>query len=207
MQITTIPTGMLQANSYLAVDETTKKAFVVDLGGYSNRMKSFVEREGYEVEYIILTHGHGDHICGVLEHLKDWPNAKVVAAETELELLSDPKLTMARDTGGEDVLIKPDILVKEGDTLDVGNIHLTFFMTPGHTKGGMCIYTPGVLFSGDTLFRQSIGRTDFYGGSFQEIKKSIKTKLFVLPDNTVVYPGHMGPTTIGFEKENNPFVI
>ncbi len=209
MQVTRIPTGMLQANSYVVVDEETKKGFVVDLGGYSKRMKSFVENENIEIEYIILTHGHGDHICGVPGHLEDWPDAKVVAAEAELPLLTDPALNLARDTGGTDVIISPDLLVNDMDTLQVGNLVLRFFLTPGHTKGGMCIYveSEGVLFSGDTLFQASIGRTDFYGGSFPEIKKSIKTKLYVLPDETRVFPGHMGPTTIGFEKENNPFVF
>ena len=88
----------------------------------------------------------------------------------------------------------------------MGNTELTFIHTPGHTKGGMCILTKGYVFSGDTLFRASIGRTDFYGGSFPEIAKSIRERLFILPDSTLVLPGHMGETTIGYEKEHNPFV-
>ena len=99
-----------------------------------------------------------------------------------------------------------DIYVKDKETMKVGNMELTFIHTPGHTKGGMSIYTDGHLFSGDTLFCMSIGRTDFYGGDFREIINSIKDRLFVFPDDTVVLPGHMGPTTIGDEKRGNPFV-
>ena len=104
--------------------------------------------------------------------------------------------------------VDADIYVNDGDELQVGSVELKFFHTPGHTPGGMCIYAEKehVLFSGDTLFRQSIGRTDFKGGSFTQIKDSIHSKLFVLPDETYVLPGHMGPTEISFEKRNNPFV-
>ena len=103
---------------------------------------------------------------------------------------------------------KADILVSDGDELKVGDVTLKFIHTPGHTEGGMCIYVKEAkaLFSGDTLFRQSIGRTDFPGGSYKEIMDSIRKKLFLLPDDTNVFPGHMGMTSIGFEKENNPFV-
>ena len=107
---------------------------------------------------------------------------------------------------GTPVSIVADISVKDGDTLDVGNMRLEFIMTPGHSPGGMCIRIGTVLFSGDTLFQASVGRTDFAGGSMPLLIKSIKEKLFVLPDDTRVFPGHMGATTIGFEKENNPFV-
>ena len=103
---------------------------------------------------------------------------------------------------------KADILVSDGDELKVGDVTLKFIHTPGHTEGGMCIYVKEAkaLFSGDTLFRQSIGRPDFPGGSYKEIMDSIRKKLFLLPDDTNVFPGHMGTTSIGFEKENNPFV-
>ena len=109
---------------------------------------------------------------------------------------------------GQPYTVKADILVSDGDELDFGNLTMKFMHTPGHTKGGMCIYIEkaNVLFSGDTLFCQSIGRTDFPGGSYAEITDSIRNKLFKLPDETNVFPGHMGTTTIGFEKENNPFV-
>ena len=110
-----------------------------------------------------------------------------------------------------DILRKPitveaDIFVTDRENLTVGDTELTFVHTPGHTKGGMCIIAPGCVFSGDTLFRASIGRTDFYGGDFGEIVDSIRNRLFCLPDDTVVYPGHMGVTNIEYEKRNNPFV-
>ena len=123
-------------------------------------------------------------------------------------MLKDPRANMSADFGTP-VSIVADISVKDGDTLDVGNMRLEFIMTPGHSPGGMCIRIGTVLFSGDsgdTLFQASVGRTDFAGGSMPLLIKSIKEKLFVLPDDTRVFPGHMGATTIGFEKENNPFV-
>ena len=206
MKIVNIPTGMLQANTYLVCDETSRLGFIVDLGGYSKELKNIIEKNDIQIQYIVLTHGHGDHIGGVQEHLKYFPDAKVVCSRAEEKMLLDPELNEAHHFGPEKVSFKPDILVDDGDTLTVGNMTMKFIMTPGHTEGGMCILIDDVLFSGDTLFCRSIGRTDLAGGDFRTIMESIKKKLFLLPDETQVLPGHMGPTTIGFEKENNPFV-
>lgn len=196
----------MQANTYLVCDETSRLGFIVDLGGYSKELKNIIEKNDIQIQYIVLTHGHGDHIGGVQEHLKDFPDAKVVCSRAEEKMLLDPELNEAHHFGPEKVSFKPDILVDDGDTLTVGNMTMKFIMTPGHTEGGMCILIDDVLFSGDTLFCRSIGRTDLAGGDFRTIMESIKKKLFLLPDETQVLPGHMGPTTIGFEKENNPFV-
>lgn len=206
MKIVNIPTGMLQANTYLVCDETSRLGFIVDLGGYSKELKNIIEKNDIQIQYIVLTHGHGDHIGGVQEHLKDFPDAKVVCSRAEEKMLLDPELNEAHHFGPEKVSFKPDILVDDGDTLTVGNMTMKFIMTPGHTEGGMCILVDDVLFSGDTLFCRSIGRTDLAGGDFKTLMESIKNKLFLLPDETQVLPGHMGTTTIGFEKEHNPFV-
>ena len=206
MKIVNIPTGMLQANTYLVCDETSRLGFIVDLGGYSKELKNIIEKNDIQIQYIVLTHGHGDHIGGVQEHLKDFPDAKVVCSRAEEKMLLDPELNEAHHFGPEKVSFNPDILVDDGDTLTVGNMTMKFIMTPGHTEGGMCILVDDVRFSGDTLFCRSIGRTDLAGGDFKTLMESIKNKLFLLPDETQVLPGHMGTTTIGFEKEHNPFV-
>lgn len=207
MKITNLPSGALQVNTYLAVDEETNKGFIVDPGGYNPALTKMVKDENIDIEYIILTHGHSDHICGVKEHLEDFPGARVVADKEEEPMLHDVRFNFSAEFGMP-YTVDADIYVTDGDEINVGNIKLKFFHTPGHSPGGMCIYAEkeNVLFSGDTLFRQSIGRTDFPGCSFEALAESIKEKLFVLPDETQVFPGHMGPTQIGFEKRNNPFV-
>ena len=207
MRITNLPSGALQANTYLVVDENTNEGFIVDPGGYNKVLTKEVQENNVKIKYIILTHGHSDHICGVNEHKADFPDAKVVAYKDEEAMLEDPNLNQSPGFGVP-YSTKADILVSDGDELKVGDVTLKFIHTPGHTEGGMCIYVEEAkaLFSGDTLFRQSIGRTDFPGGSYKEIMDSIRKKLFLLPDDTNVFPGHMGPTSIGFEKENNPFV-
>lgn len=207
MRITNLPSGALQANTYLAVDEKTNKGFVVDPGGYNKVLTKEVRDNDVNIKYIILTHGHSDHICGVNEHKAEFPDAKIVAYKDEEAMLENPNLNQSPGFGVP-YSTKADILVSDGDELKVGDVTLKFIHTPGHTEGGMCIYVKEAkaLFSGDTLFRQSIGRTDFPGGSYKEIMDSIRKKLFLLPDDTNVFPGHMGTTSIGFEKENNPFV-
>lgn len=207
MRITNLPSGALQANTYLAVDEKTNEGFIVDPGGYNKVLTKEVRDNDVNIKYIILTHGHSDHICGVNEHKAEFPDAKIVAYKDEEAMLENPNLNQSPGFGVP-YSTKADILVSDGDELKVGDVTLKFIHTPGHTEGGMCIYVKEAkaLFSGDTLFRQSIGRTDFPGGSYKEIMDSIRKKLFLLPDDTNVFPGHMGTTSISFEKENNPFV-
>ena len=200
-------TGPIQVNTYLVYDEESKKGFIVDPGGYNPKLTKKVSDEGIAIKYIVLTHGHADHISGVNEHLDDFPDAKVVVHTNEKPMLEDPRENQSLMFGSAQT-VKGDIFVNDGDELEVGDLKLKFIFAPGHTPGGMCIYVESedVLFSGDTLFRQSIGRTDFPGGSFRDLADAVHTKLFILPDQTVVLPGHMGQTSIGFEKENNPFV-
>ena len=208
MNVRNMPSGMLMVNTYLVIDENTKKGFIVDPGGFDKKLCSVVEQSGISLEYIILTHGHVDHIGGVEDYRKKFPQIKVVAAKAELEMLKNPDFNMSSMMGMSPVSLVPDVTVVEGDCISVGDIDMRFVMTPGHSPGGMCIIIDKekVVFSGDTLFAQSIGRTDFPGCSFEKLINSIKEKLFILDDDTVVYPGHMNSTSIGFEKRHNPFV-
>ena len=207
MRITNLPSGMLSVNTYLAVDEETNKGIIVDPGGYNKALTNAVAENGTDIEYITITHGHSDHICGVNEHKEEFPNAKVVAYKDEEPMLLSPDMNQSI-AFGQPYTVKADILVSDGDELDFGNLTMKFMHTPGHTKGGMCIYIEkaNVLFSGDTLFHGSIGRTDLPTGSSSQLVRSVREKLMVLPEETKVYPGHMEETTIGYEKRYNPFI-
>ena len=208
MKIISRTVGFVETNCYLAWDENTKKAFIIDPGDYSPELDKTIESEGLSLEYIILTHGHGDHIGGLDKFLELHPEAKLAAGEAEAPLLSSAKLNFTAAIVGREIETTPDLFLKDGDELDVGGLKLKIIETPGHTPGGISIYIEkeGVLFSGDTLFDKSIGRTDLPGGDFRQLITSIKEKLFVLPDDTKIYPGHMSATGIGSEKEGNPFV-
>lgn len=206
MQVYNYMTGPLSVNTYLVVDEDTNKGFIVDPGGADKNLLKLVEDKKIQIDYIILTHGHGDHICGIDNYKNAWPEAKLVAHEKEIPMLQDARGNFSIETCGFPLSITPDIAVKDGDELSIGNQKIRFLFTPGHTPGGMSVYVEGSLFSGDTLFAGSIGRTDFPGSSFAALKKAIEEKLYTLPEDTKVYPGHMGFSTIGHEKEHNPFV-
>lgn len=205
MKISLYQTGPLAVNTYYAVDEKTNKAFLVDPGGYDSSLAGEIKDGNVSLEYIILTHGHSDHIGGVKAFMEEFPGAKLAASKFEVEMLKNPGMNFS-NYFGEELILTPDIFIEDGDVLKVGELELLFMHTPGHSPGGLCFLVEKILFSGDTLFAQSIGRTDFPESSYEQLKKSIHEKLFVLPDDTIVLPGHMGETEIGFEKRHNPFV-
>ncbi len=198
-------TGPMQVNTYLCADEETKKGFIVDPGGPCPPLDNYIESNNYEIEAIILTHGHGDHICGV-PHYKQLLNCPIIAHRDDMFLFGDARENQSRAFTGQTITFEPDVFIEDGDSRQIGGMNLKFMHTPGHSPGGICVLVGNVLFSGDTLFADSIGRTDFRGGSFQTLKQSVHEKLFVLPDETFVLPGHMGHTTIGHEKVYNPFL-
>jgi glyoxylase-like metal-dependent hydrolase (beta-lactamase superfamily II) len=192
------------ANSYL-VDDGEKSAFIVDAGEYSAPLAAAVKREGLRVAWLILTHGHGDHIGGVERYLREFDGCKLAAGEDERPVLSDPDKNYSGVIAGKPISLTPQVFLKDGDTLAAGKLTVNILSTPGHSPGGICVLAEDALFSGDTLFAGSIGRTDLFGGSMETLLASVEQKLFTLPDETRVYPGHMGESTIGFEKRNNPF--
>lgn len=207
MEIKSAPLGELGTNFYIVTDNPSKKAFAVDPGDDAEIAASLIEDTGCELQYIIITHAHADHI-GALDFLKNrFPNAKIVIHSLEAAALNDDKFNLCNRFYMNSPLSVADITVNDGDILMLGDNKLTFIHTPGHTKGSMCILTDNFLISGDTLFQGSIGRYDFPGGDYAAIINSIKTKLLTLDENTVAYPGHGNPTTIKYEKENNPFLI
>ena len=204
MEFKRLPLGIYQANCYIIYDENTKETAVIDPGGGFPEIKSFIEANGLKVKYIIITHGHGDHI-GALRELKDYTGAVVCIHSEDNDMLKSSRMNFSAEMGCPTEMTA-DRLVEDGDILELGSTKLNIIHTPGHSRGGVCIYSEGTLFSGDTLFACSIGRTDLAGGSFEEIISSIKGKLLTLPEETAVYPGHGPSSTILIEKKRNPFL-
>lgn len=205
MEFKRLPVGIYQANCYIIHDEKTKAAAVIDPGGDFPELKNYIQANGLKVTYIIITHGHGDHI-GALKELADYTGAPVCIHSGDQEMLRSSRMNYSAEMGYAPVEMSADRLLKDGDVLELGAVKLEIIHTPGHSPGGICIYAEGSLFSGDTLFACSIGRTDLSGGSYDELIASIKNKLLLLPDDTAVYPGHGPSSTILIEKKRNPFL-
>ena len=188
-------------NCYIVQDETTKETMVIDPGGEANKIIEMLDVIEAKVKYIYLTHCHGDHIGGVNE-LKEKYGGKIIAQRNAAENLLNPEITLTRFMGVKDVIIEVDSRVDDNDLIHLGELEFEVLHTPGHTSGGSCLYceTENLLFSGDTLFRGTWGRTDVPTGSLDDIINSITNKLMVLPDETIVYPGHGKSTMIREEK-------
>lgn len=198
------PLGSLGANCYILGCEETKEAVVIDPGGEPTQVIKFLTQNGLKLKYIINTHGHFDHTTGN-DDLRRATGAKVLIHEAEQELLVSSPSKYPELAGNIPNPEPADRLLKDGEEIKVGNITLKVLHTPGHSKGGISLLTGDKVFVGDTLFNGSIGRTDFAGGSYDELIASVNNKLFVLPDTTKVYCGHGPITTIGHEKKTNPF--
>ncbi len=206
MIIERLEVGPFASNCYIVGDESTKEGMIIDPGAEANRILSRVKDLGLSIKYIVLTHAHIDHV-GAVKEVKDETGAELaIHADDEKYLQVGPSPEVAVFFSNMSPPPPPDILLKGGDSVDIGNLHFLVLHTPGHSLGCICLLYNDIVFSGDTLFNFGIGRTDFPGGSYNQLLNSIHTKLMILPDNTVVYPGHGPQTTIGMERRGNPFL-
>jgi hydroxyacylglutathione hydrolase len=203
--IESLTLGPIMANCYILGCERTKTAAVIDPGDEANRILTALAKSKLTLKYILNTHGHFDHV-GANKALKSATGAQILIHASDAPMLTNlSAMAMSMGMALEDSP-PPDRTIADGDIISFGDIELTVIHTPGHSPGGVSFYTDQIVFAGDTLFAGSVGRTDFPGGDFDQLKQSIQQKLFVLGDNVTVYPGHMGKTTIGMEKKYNPFV-
>lgn len=205
MIIKTIPNGILQANTYVLIDEETREAAIIDSGGEFEIINDALEKYSAKLKYILNTHAHFDHVMGEKE-AQERTGLPVYVHEDDKILLENLKRQAAFFRIGEAEAPENIKTFDENTVFKLGNQEIKVIHTPGHTPGSVCFLVGDALISGDTLFYGSIGRTDFEGGSFAQISDSIQNKLFKLDENITVYPGHDAQTTIGYEKKyNSPF--
>ncbi|MFC2059811.1 MBL fold metallo-hydrolase [Chloroflexota bacterium] len=205
MIVKKLEVGPLGSNCYIVGSEATKEGMIIDPGDEAPVILESARDLGLEIKLITLTHTHMDHI-GALKEVKEATGAEVAVHTDDAELLRQGKPLNSAFGFSYPAPPPPDRLLKGGDSIDVGDVRFLVLHTPGHTPGGICLLGEGVVFCGDTLFNYSIGRTDFPGGSYSQLINSIHTKLMVLPDNTTVCTGHGPDTTIGVERQMNPFL-
>jgi len=208
MVVKTLIVGSFAANCYVVGSSSTMKGMIIDPGAEAPTILRTVQQMGLSVSLIVITHAHIDHV-GAVRAVTEKTHAQFAIHETEKGLLLTAPMRMLTALGLTPVKSppQPDRLLKDGDRIDVDDLHFEVLHTPGHSSGGICLLGHGVVFSGDTLFKLGIGRTDFPGCSHERLIKSIHDKLMVLPDETIVYPGHGPPTTIGDERRGNPFLL
>lgn len=205
MEIFKQPVGIMGVNCYILGDKS--EAMIIDAGSDAKKIINILEENEITAKYIVLTHCHFDHILAV-EKLMEELDVKLIACQSEKENLLNPSVNYTDKYSRKPISLTADIYVKDGDTIKSGEFSFKVLETPGHTSGSMCLYCKGenLLISGDTLFYASVGRCDLATGDEKALIKSIKEKLFTLPDVTTVLPGHGDDTSIGFERVNNPFV-
>ena len=197
----------IQTNCYFLYREDTKECLIIDPGYEADKIEAYVQKKQLHVAGILLTHGHFDHITAADEVRKKF-QTKIYASGKEKELMADPRMNVSVMMG-DSVSLKADVWLEDGQELEMLGETMRCILTPGHTGGGMCFYFPKacMLFSGDTLFQESVGRTDFPTGSSRELIRSVREKLLVLPEAVRVYPGHGLMTTIRDEQMFNPYAV
>ncbi len=205
MEIATLTVSMFETNCYLVHDGKTGAGIIIDPGDGAERIIDEIKRLDITPEAILLTHGHGDHI-GAVQALKDQFNIPLRAGRGADAMIEMSRKNFPAMYGVDISCPQPDTLLVDGETVIFGEEELTVIATPGHSPEGICLYTPGILFCGDTLFFNSVGRTDLPGGNHEQMIAAIKEKLLALPDDTICYPGHGPSTTIGQERHYNPFL-
>ncbi|MBU8933790.1 MAG: MBL fold metallo-hydrolase [candidate division Zixibacteria bacterium] len=207
MKLQTLVVGMFEVNCFLYWDEDTGDGVIIDPGDEAQRIIEAVDQAGFTPKAILLTHGHGDHIVALTE-VKEKYRIPLYIGDGEQDLLANPSANVTALVGHSIITPPPDHLMNDGDTLAIGSVQLKVLMTPGHTTAGVCFYDEieARLFTGDTLFFSSVGRTDLPGGSTEQLIDSIKTKILTLPDSVTCHPGHGPETTVGNERAHNPFL-
>lgn len=204
MKIEKLVVGSFASNCYIVIDEEAGEGMIIDPGDNATAILESVNKHKVDIKLIVLTHGHVDHMAA-LGQVQEATGAKLAIHQDEVATLNDKTLSIVLGIScGKPP--EPDELLKGWGELAVGNLRFTVIHTPGHSPGGLCLLGEGVLFSGDTLFYMSIGRSDLPGGDTGKIIESIHTKLMILPDDTKVYPGHGPETDIGTERRGNPFL-
>jgi hydroxyacylglutathione hydrolase len=209
MKIDRLILGAYQTNCYiLRESQAAKDCLIIDTGLEGGELVDFIQRHKLNPVAVVLTHGHADHIAGLVALRCRFPDIKVYIHKLDAEMLTGEKNNLSAMAGVPFSSEPADFSLEEGDIIEQANIKLDVLHTPGHTPGGICLYSKdeGIVFVGDTLFADSVGRTDMPGGSTTQLIKSIKGKLCPLPDETVVYPGHGPQTIIAQEKAHNPFL-
>ncbi|MGL4606870.1 MAG: MBL fold metallo-hydrolase [Eubacteriaceae bacterium] len=205
MELEKLSLGVMGTNCYIIWDCDTLEAAVIDPGFEDERIFDCIESNNLKVKYILLTHGHFDHLGGV-DRVKERTHGKILIHENDGDCLPKPERNLSVLAGLELKVTPADGFLFDGETLKLGSREIKVIHTPGHSAGGVCFLVEDQLISGDTLFYSSIGRTDFADGDLKEIIKSIRDKIIVLGDEIQVYPGHGENTTIGYERLNNPFL-
>lgn len=200
-----IPVGPLLVNCYLFGCTRTRQAIIIDPGDEAEKIIASITKYEAKIIAIVLTHGHCDHL-GAVNEIKEKYGCPIMIHEAEEETLTDPQANLSAFMGDSIVCPPADRLLHDGDTVAVGDLELQVMHTPGHSPGGTCLLYDKILFAGDLLFLMSIGRHDLPGGSYQQLERSLLTRVYKLPDDTIVYTGHGDKTTVGFEKRNNQFI-